>query len=116
MNDFPETTDAIINADDNIETNTGSNVISASNETNENADLNSNLNSNINVNSNTDQLITIESLQAQIQKDQNEISQKETKVAKLKSLLTIITFCIDTFLEYFNPILKKAHPKNSRFF
>ncbi|KAK8887910.1 hypothetical protein M9Y10_038969 [Tritrichomonas musculus] len=88
MNDFPETTDAIINADDNIETNTGSNVISASNETNENADLNSNLNSNINVNSNTDQLITIESLQAQIQKDQNEISQKETKVAKLKSLLT----------------------------
>lgn len=40
------------------------------------------------LNTNTDQLVTIESLRAQIQKDQIEINQKESKIAKLKSLLT----------------------------
>lgn len=74
--------------DTNLNTNNNNIETNIDDNTNTNVEPNTDLNSNKFTNPTTDQLVTIESLQAQIQKDQNEISQKETKVAKLKSLLT----------------------------
>lgn len=83
MDDFLDTApeSSTNNNDNNIETGIDENLLTSTEpSTNNNAILN--------INPGADQQVTIESLQAQILKDQNEISQKEAKVAKLKSLLT----------------------------